>query len=50
MNYVASLLENSHCTLTETDNVIKSQLEEDAETAQDFIYLAENLVSRGSGL
>lgn len=49
MNYVTSLVENSHCTLTETDNVIKSQLEEDAETAQDVTHLAENLGSRGSG-
>lgn len=53
MNYVASLLENSHCTLTETDNVVKSQFEDDAGTAQHFLYVvilkAENLFSRGSG-
>lgn len=50
MIYVASLLENSYCTLTETDNAIKSQFEEGTEAAQDFIYLvilkAENFVSR----
>lgn len=39
MNYVASLLENSSSTLTETDNVIKNPFEEDAETAQDLLYL-----------